>query len=540
MGNLVLTGATSGSTTLTPTDAVTTTLTLPSTSGTLAVSGGSPSFTTITTTNDASISGLTVGKGGGTVTGNTALGVSALSTNTTSDSNTAIGYQAGQVSNGTYGGNSFVGYQSGKASTTAYGCSFFGESSGLSNTTGVSNTAIGGSALRANTTASYNTATGYQALYANTTAQANTAFGYQAAYANTTGAGITAIGASALNGNTTGNGNVGIGGQYIGVANAALATNTTGSFNVGVGVGALTNNTTASNNTAVGYQAGYSTSTGGGNTFIGYQAGYSSAYSGSNSVNNVAIGNNSGYALTSGFANTLVGANAGTQITTGNKNSILGGYNGNQGGLDIRTQSNWIVLSDGDGNPRGSFDASGHFLVNRTSTLNNGIIEAYALASQQAIVAQVQSNGNSLFQGFNAAGTVQFQVTGNAGVYIASLGTGLVYSNGGTLTSTNPSDSRLKTNISDISWGLKEINQLRPVSYYLKTDTIGQGTQYGFIAQEVQEVMPELIKTFKGEDEVDYLGLDKEGIYATLVKAIQELNAKLEAQALEIATLKAK
>jgi hypothetical protein len=38
-------------------------------------------------------------------------------------------------------------------------------------------------------------------------------------------------------------------------------------------------------------------------------------------------------------------------MTTGNKNVILGRYSGNAGGLDIRTASNYIVLSDGDGNP---------------------------------------------------------------------------------------------------------------------------------------------------------------------------------------------
>ena len=39
-------------------------------------------------------------------------------------------------------------------------------------------------------------------------------------------------------------------------------------------------------------------------------------------------------------------------MTTGSKNTILGNYTGNQGGLDIRTANNYIVLSDGDGNPR--------------------------------------------------------------------------------------------------------------------------------------------------------------------------------------------
>lgn len=112
-------------------------------------------------------------------------------------------------------------------------------------------------------------------------------------------------------------------------------------------------------------------------------------------------------------------------------------------------------------------------------------------------------------------------------VSIESLGTGLVYSNAGLLTNTNPSDNRLKENIKDINWGLFEIIKLRPVSYTWVNDNIQQGLQYGFIAQEVQEIMPDLVKEFTtkdGEDDVIRLGLEKEGIYATLVKAIQELS----------------
>ena len=52
------------------------------------------SGTALTLANDASISGLTVGKGGGAVATNTAVGVSALGANTTGQYNTVIGYQA--------------------------------------------------------------------------------------------------------------------------------------------------------------------------------------------------------------------------------------------------------------------------------------------------------------------------------------------------------------------------------------------------------------------------------------------------------------
>lgn len=124
----------------------------------------------------------------------------------------------------------------------------------------------------------------------------------------------------------------------------------------------------------------------------------------------------------------------------------------------------------------------------------------------------------------------RFKVSQSGNVYVSTLGTGLLYSNAGTLTSTNPSDSRLKDDIADLQYGLNEILQLRPVSYLWKNNTINQGKQYGFIAQEVQEVMPELVKEFDtidGEEEVIRLGLDKEAIFVTLINAIKELNDKI-------------
>jgi hypothetical protein len=127
---------------------------------------------------------------------------------------------------------------------------------------------------------------------------------------------------------------------------------------------------------------------------------------------------------------------------------------------------------------------------------------------------------------FNTSGTTVIALNANGGgIFTASLGTGIVYSSGGSLTSTNPSDKRLKKNIKSISYGLSDIMKLRPVSYDWETDNINQGIQFGFIAQEVQEIMPEAIKEF-GED-VKYLGLEKDAIYATLVKAIQEQQAQI-------------
>jgi hypothetical protein len=158
------------------------------------------------------------------------------------------------------------------------------------------------------------------------------------------------------------------------------------------------------------------------------------------------------------------------------------------------------------------------------------------------------TSGGSVYIGLTSSGTNVFAVSYNAivsSLYVTNagsigsytFGTGPVYANAGLLTMTNPSDSRLKDNINNISWGLSDILKLRPVSYHWKDDKANQGKQFGFVAQEVQEVMPEAIKEF-GED-TKYLGLEKDAIYATLVKAIQELKTQNDDLQSQINELKA-
>jgi hypothetical protein len=117
----------------------------------------------------------------------------------------------------------------------------------------------------------------------------NIAIGDDSLLVNTTGSGNTAVGDSTLKANTIGIDNTGMG-------RGALLTNVSGSYNVGIGALA--------------------------------------------------------FALTTGSYNTGIGRNAGGSISSGSKNTIIGNYSGNGGGLDIRTASNYVVLSDGDGNPR--------------------------------------------------------------------------------------------------------------------------------------------------------------------------------------------
>jgi hypothetical protein len=290
------------------------------------------------------------------------------------------------------------------------------------------------------------------------------------------------------------------------VGDNAMRFSTTGSYNVALGHAALYNNTTASNNTAVGYQAGYSNTTGAGNTLVGMTAGYS---------------------LTTGTLNTIVGpfltatGGAGDAITTGSKNTILGGYNGNQSGLDIRTASNRIVLSDGDGNPRGVFTSSGTFLVGKGA------------AGDTVVGSQIGADGYitaTRSESTNANTTYHVYSTG-AGAYRFYVGMGgTVYATSTTISSL--SDIRFKENVRDLDAGLTEIMALRPRLYDWKE---GKGPDIknarGFIAQEFETVFPDLIDTWKetppeGEDPYKSVRAD---LIPVLVKAIQELKAEFDA-----------
>jgi hypothetical protein len=151
-----------------------------------------PSTGKLTLLDDASISGLTVGKGGGAIASNTAVGLSALAANTTGTENIAVGISALQQ-NTTGSFNNAFGRGSLNKNTTGAQNVGYGRNTLFNNLTGDFNVAVGNSALQTNTTGSNNTASGFQALFSNTTGSNNTASGYQALFNNTTGSGNTDI-----------------------------------------------------------------------------------------------------------------------------------------------------------------------------------------------------------------------------------------------------------------------------------------------------------------------------------------------------------
>jgi hypothetical protein len=279
---------------------------------------------TVSTTADITSNGLTVGRGAGAVSTNTAVGASALEANTSGANNTAVGQVALDAN-----------------TTGSLNVAFGVNTLGL-NTTGSENSAIGVSSLSANTTGSYNTALGRSALGSNTTANNNTAVGYQALYANTTATGNNAIGYTALYSNTTGTANTAEGVN-------ALYSNTTGGSNTSVGYQSLLNATTADNNTAVGYRAGYSVTTGYENICIGKNAGFSDgAISGGANLttggDNIYIGYYAVPSASNVTTELVIGASGSGTVGKGiNTGFIKGGSGGIYQG---NNSSSWSVTSD--------------------------------------------------------------------------------------------------------------------------------------------------------------------------------------------------
>ena len=84
------------------------------------------------------------------------------------------------------------------------------------------------------------------------------------------------------------------------------------------------------------------------------------------------------------------------------------------------------------------------------------------------------------------------------------------------------SDISLKSNIISIPNGLDMIEKLNPVTF--NWDRQGNNKpSAGFIAQEVEEVLPDLVRGEEGEKTIKTAG-----IVRYLVKAVQELSARVK------------
>jgi hypothetical protein len=507
---------------------------------------------------------------------NIAIGVDAMGnayagTETTDDryqNNIAIGTEAlnaysGGASAYYLNGNVAIGYQAAKMTATANsqtGVVAIGNKALTALTSGQANTAIGANAGLIITSGERNVILGYGALDAGSTeVDDNVAIGFNAmggaigteqvndcvaigsgalagALDSTDGAdeasGTVAIGKSALAALTSGASNTAVGYQ-------AAQEMTTGAKNTAIGYGAMLNSDGAEDDcTCVGYLAGDTIDNGAQNTVIGSIADVSTG-----------IGNNQtviGYGTT-GVAN--------DSVTLGNA-SVTAVYMGQDGadgtGATVYAKSFDLRANSGGGHPNAymtnhvadSEGATFQFRKSRNTTAGSHTIVQDN--DQIGNLTWYASDGNS----WERAGVIQCLIDGTPGdgdiptemlFGVAPDGattstTRLTIAPAGTVSGdlNDTSDVGLKENIKTIEAGLTIVNQLNPVTFDWKQGS--RGSNSGFIAQEIEKILPndvcgkDYIEPEEGE-QAENMGksINVTGIVAHLVKAVQELTAKVEA-----------
>ena len=427
----------------------------------------------------------------------------------------------------TAGTNNIIAGASAGLNNTGLNNAFFGRNAGMGTSgasTGGQNAFFGAESGRSDTTGGYNSFFGYRAGEANTTGGGNVFAGNSAGQKNTQGNENTFVGSEAGRENLTGSRNAFFG-KYAGL-------NTTASNNVAAGYGAGVNNTGGSANIFVGTSAGASNTTESGNTFVG-----------SNSNGAAGVSNA-----------TAIGQRA---LVTQSDSLVLGSING-QNGATANTN-----VGIGTSAPRTQLhirkDAPG--ALGPVITLMNGSGGASAGAAIDFNGYDTGSNpptARILSTDDNSASSELSFWTKNPGAATNQLMRRMtLHSNGditlgvsddtitttvyGKLTVSNEvcaqnvpcaSDARLKQNITGLGYGLKDLLRLRPVSWHWKARPEGM-LQLGFVAQEVEPVMPELV--LRGEDASKPLGLNYMGFLPVVIKAVQEQQAQIERQQAVIA-----
>jgi len=317
-----------------------------------------------------------------------------------------------------------------------------------------------------------------------------------------------------------------------------------GQDNVFVGDQTGKSNTEGYGNTVVGSVAGSTMSTGIQNSFIGSYAGQNN-----NGSSNTFIGNGSGLSNVSGSGNIFIGDKSGSNETGSNKlyianddhdedNALIyGEFDTNKlrinGDLGIGTNANHSIhvvdnfpalkLALGS-NLGATTRVSADFWQTRLSSSSN--VESKGVDMSSFTFEPFEDNTLSL-------GTAAFKWTE-------------VFATNSTI---NTSDRRFKKNINDINYGLETVMQMRPVSYQWKKEANGR-TINGFIAQEMEQVVPEVVHISEVTPNANKPGTESEyselygmrytELIPVLTKAIQDQQALIEALTERIQALEKK
>jgi hypothetical protein len=216
---------------------------------------------------------------------------------------------------------------------------------------------------------------------------------------------------------------------------------------------------------------------------------------------------------------------------------VFGGADGN--GF-IRGAASIEAVADAT---TGAGDMPGRLIFSTTADGASGPTERMRIASDGRVTIKgtvFQENSQYNFNSSDSsisfvnrdssgAKTFSWYVGASGGSPVATLSTAGVW--------TNASDVKNKENIEDIAYGIETIKALLPRQYDVKSN--GKHA-IGFVAQEVQPIIPELVhESFIETIQETHLGLDYGSMTAVLTKALQEAITKIETLEAKVAALEA-
>ena len=203
--------------------------------------------------------------------------------------------------------------------------------------------------------------------------------------------------------------------------------------------------------------------------------------------------------------------------------------------MSIAAAAGFPLIFGTNGAERVRITSAGDLLVG-----NTGLTDKFSSETSSSTQVAIRANATNASYG----GTVIYGTTtrgGTSGFDFIGLfansvgqfrvnGAGTIFAQNTTVQSI--SDVRLKENVKDATDGLDIVNALRPVRFDWKE---GYGNnrknQLGFIAQEVEPVFHDAVSEWsnvKADDLETYKTVGPSALIPVLVKAIQELSARLE------------
>lgn len=207
----------------------------------------------------------------------------------------------------------------------------------------------------------------------------------------------------------------------------------------------------------------------------------------------------------------------GNGATTGNTYGVIRALT--SGGTGT---GNLVLQPDGAGNVGINTTSPGQTLDVNGNVRGTGLLVENTTGNQQVSFRKSGSMRYAIGTEVGAGSTNDWSIYN----YVYGGTSFIIYGNNNyQFFGSNVSDIRAKEKIVDLDfYATEKVMALQPKSYYMKNDS--KQIRYGLIAQEVNEVLPDLV--YGDVEGDDFVGLDYNGVIPVLIKAIQELKAEIE------------